>query len=348
MDTLYCAQLNAHHCKAAMAYLSLLTSNHKIDIRLLQEPYCVNGEPCIIPMNYATYCAHTDTIPRACILIRKDLTRHFILMQQFSSPDTVVIATSSNPPTYFVSTYLPPYNTLAQDLVAIEHFLNTIKLANLIWGLDSNCKHSSWYSPVTDATGRMLMQFLTQNGLLTVNEKDLPTFSDALGDSWIDITASTLNSADRVKRWNVSDEETLSDDNLILFEIMTNRPHTTVKREAINTTRKFTTQVGNWHLFHRDLLKNNKKWSEAINYSSTKATLDRSIKNIWEDLEAINKVSFPPFLPTIKYVPLWSPELNILRKQLNASKRRLKKCRHPLLKDIYHQKYKQNYKFNLM
>jgi len=50
VDPLLCAQLNTHHCKAAMAHLSLYTNN-QIDILLIQEPYSYSGVPCYIPPN---------------------------------------------------------------------------------------------------------------------------------------------------------------------------------------------------------------------------------------------------------------------------------------------------------
>jgi hypothetical protein len=38
MDLLTCAQINTHHCKAAMAHLSIYTNKNKMDILFIQEP----------------------------------------------------------------------------------------------------------------------------------------------------------------------------------------------------------------------------------------------------------------------------------------------------------------------
>jgi hypothetical protein len=44
---------------------------------------------------------------------------------------------------------------------------------------------------------------------------------------------------------------------------------------------------------------------------------------------------FPPFLPKDNYSPWWSSNLNALRKQVKALKRRVKRCKNQILKEIY-------------
>ena len=73
MDPVRCAQLNTHHCKAAMAHLSLYTSENKVDTLFVQELYCYNGGPCYIPPDYLSFHAFSDTNPRAALLIRQEM-----------------------------------------------------------------------------------------------------------------------------------------------------------------------------------------------------------------------------------------------------------------------------------
>ena len=206
MVTLIFGQLNTHHCKAAMAHLALCVSVNHIDILLIQEPYCHNGEPTLIPPNFITYFIPSNNNPRACILIRRNIAHKFVLLHNFSTPDNVIVVTTASSPNYIVSSYLPPYDTLEQDLTPMDSFLNAIKPAKMIWGLDANSKHGMWFSPTTDARGRNLVEFLSLNGLLTVNEKDGPTYSGPTGDSWIDITVTTINSAHSIQNWKVSED----------------------------------------------------------------------------------------------------------------------------------------------
>ena len=75
------------------------------------------------------------------------------------------------------------------------------------------------------------------------------------------------------------------------------------------------------------------------------------VQSIWGKLEEINHSCFPPFAPSNKYVPWWTPELNYLRKQVNTSKCRVKRCKNPTLKDTYNTRFqllRNNYKRKLL
>jgi polyhydroxyalkanoate synthesis regulator phasin len=76
------------------------------------------------------------------------------------------------------------------------------------------------------------------------------------------------------------------------------------------------------------------------NSATTKEKLDKSITEIWSKLGEISKECFPPFLPKTKYAPRWSPKLNTLRKQVNALKRRVKRCKNHDLKEISKTRFK--------
>ena len=351
MDALTYAQLNTHHCRAAMAHLSIYLAHQKVDILFIQEPYCYIGVPSLIPPYYTPFYVSSDTGPRACLLIKSDLAHKFILIRKFSTPDNVIVSMSTTPILYLSSTYLPPYDTLELDLAPMESFLAATQPLNLIWGMDSNSKHSMWHSPVTDTRGRRLVEFLSSNSLITVNEKDGPTFSGALGDSWIDITATTINIAHKIQNWQVSEEETHSDHNLITYNTIPLHSHSNITRQPNNSTRKFATQVGRWKEFEQKIQQANNKWLDNIKKSTCKDQLDGVITTIWEELNEINSKCFPPFMPTNKYVPWWSPELKILRKQVNAAKRRIRRCKNPTLKVMYKTSFtllKNNYKAQIL
>ena len=225
MATLTFAQINTHHCKAAMAILSLYTHENKVDIFIIQEPYCYMGEPRYIPPGYSAIFAHSNRNPTASLLIRRDIIHNIMFLHQFSNPDNTIVVTTTDPPIHIASSYLPPYDSLDQDLTTIETFLTTAKPTYFIWELDANSKHSLWHSPTIDSRGRVLVDFFSSHGLLTKNEKDGPTYSGPTGESWIDITASSSDLAHKIQNWRFSEENTLSDHNLILYSMWTNNKH---------------------------------------------------------------------------------------------------------------------------
>ena len=241
MDKISCAQF--HYCKAVMEHISLCLTYNKVDILLNQELYCYNGIPCLILPNYTPYYVRSDENPRAYLLIA---------------------ATATNPPLYLASSYLPPYDTLEQEFTPIKSFVTSIKPTNFIWGLDSNSKHSRWHSPITDSKGKKLTEFISLHSLITVNEKHGPTFSGALGDSWIDITVTTVNIVHKIQNWHVSKEKTQSDHNIIIYDKIQQCPTTNITRQANHSARKFPTQVGQWNLFQQKIQQVNNNWLDKI------------------------------------------------------------------------------------
>jgi hypothetical protein len=166
-----------------------------------------------------------------------------------------------------------------------------VKPKNFVWGMDTNSKHRLWHSPTTDNRGRMLVDFLSSHGLLTVNEKDGPTYSGPTGESWIDITASSIDLVHKIQNWRLSEENTLSDHNHILCRLRIHRNDIHSNRTTSQSTRKFTTQVGNWKLFQQRVLQHRQQWVDLVNNSAAKEQLDTAITTIWEDLGGGGHVS---------------------------------------------------------
>jgi hypothetical protein len=229
-----------------------------------------------------------------------------MLLHQFSNSENIIVM-SINPPLHIASSYLPPYDTLEQELTPITNVLTTVKPINFIWGPDANSKHSMWYSPITDTRGRVLVDFLSQHDLLTANEKNGPTYSGPTGESWIDITVTNINSALKIQNWEISEESTHSDHNVILFNIRILSNNTKSNRVVSNSTRNFATQVGNWNPFTLQVQQNSQQWTDLVNSARTQDELDKSITEIWSKLGEICKKCFPPFLPKTKYAPWRSP-----------------------------------------
>ena len=54
------------------------------------------------------------------LIIKREIARNFLLLQQFSNSDIIVV--NPNPQLYIARSYLPPYDTLEQDLTPIGSF----------------------------------------------------------------------------------------------------------------------------------------------------------------------------------------------------------------------------------
>jgi hypothetical protein len=288
-----------------MVHLSLYAAEKKTDIMFIQEPYCHDGKPDYIPTGYQSLHAPSDTNPRASILIRKEIAHNFILLQQYSNSDNTIALVTTDPQLYIASTYLPPYDTMEQDLTAIETFLTSVKPSNLIWGLYINSKHSLWSSPTTDKRGKTQVNSLALHGLITVNKKDGPTYCGPTGVRWIDITATIIKAAPKIQNWRISEECTKSDHNQIEFQF-----NIQTHKNNLNTingvyTRKYATQVGNRNQFQAKIKKCNTQRKDWIQDAKTKEELDNAISEIWNRLGEVSRECFPPFRPKANYTPWW-------------------------------------------
>jgi len=59
----------------------------------------------------------------------------------------VIVVASTNPQLYIACSYLPPYDTLEQDLTPIGTFLTAVKLTNFIRGLDATANTAYGSAP---------------------------------------------------------------------------------------------------------------------------------------------------------------------------------------------------------
>jgi len=118
------------------------------------------------------------------------------------------------------------------------------------------------------------------HGLITTNGKDSPTYCGPTGESWIDITVTTIKSALSVQNWEVSEECTQSDHNFVTFDLRIQRNSNNLKRTAGDFTRKFATQVGNWNLFQIKVKKCSQQWRDWVSSATAKGKLDKSITEI--------------------------------------------------------------------
>lgn len=84
---------------------------------------------------------------------------------------------------------------------------------------DLNVKSPLWGSPITDLRGRYWAEWLASLDLVVLNTGYAPTFVRGSCESFIDITCATQSIATQVEKWQVLEEESLSDHRFIYFEL---------------------------------------------------------------------------------------------------------------------------------
>ncbi|XP_072400594.1 uncharacterized protein [Diabrotica undecimpunctata] len=84
---------------------------------------------------------------------------------------------------------------------------------------DFNAKSSEWGSPVTDARGRMLTDWVSALDLVVLNTGLEPTFVRGNSESYINVTCSSTRLATRVREWMVLPDYAGTHHRYIYFEV---------------------------------------------------------------------------------------------------------------------------------
>jgi hypothetical protein len=88
--------------------------------------------------------------------------------------------------------------------------------------MDSNSRSTSWHNILTNWRGKTLKEFLMSKQLHIINEEScLTTFRSSRGTSKFNITITNNQTLDKVREWEISDQESCSDHSIIKFVVGT-------------------------------------------------------------------------------------------------------------------------------
>lgn len=85
---------------------------------------------------------------------------------------------------------------------------------------DFNAKSPQWGMRVTDKRGQIITEWIAENDLVIVNKGKKPTFQRREYSSILDLTLATHGINSKIVKWEVSDRESLSDHNYIIYEVL--------------------------------------------------------------------------------------------------------------------------------
>lgn len=161
------------------------------------------------------------------------------------------------------------YSSGNREIEQLENLLNEIgKLVRVNKGKaivagDFNAKSPHWNMEKTDYRGARLEEWIGQNDLVVHNEGETPTFQTENYGSILDLTITTSEIAQLVNKWDVIEEESLSDHNYIVFEVNQQQ----ARAETTNTTNgwqirklekdKFVQNANKLHWNHKEITAGN-------------------------------------------------------------------------------------------
>ena len=337
-DKLKVIQLNLQHSRIATDNLTKIIEEENTDILCLQEPYEIRNKIAGIPRRLKIFTAGEGRHRAAIVVNNNQLDT--ILIKQLSDEDTVVIEIIFNELKFIIaSLYFDITQHIDNDLQKIVQIAQHAKGEGVLLAIDSNSRSSSWHDIITNERGRILEEFLLSQQLYLLNEESYQTtFRTTRGASNIDITVTNGRLLSAVTEWEISDQDSCSDHSIIKYVIgQRTAPHfgnnNDETRYKVNKVGILKFRENLIRLTEQKFFKNHSapELEKMDNILSTRATqvpdVDKLVDEFYEVLEEACRSSFLTTRASKsnsarRSVPWWSEELTIMRKRLNALRRR--------------------------
>jgi len=338
-----CLQINLQHSRAATGNLQNFVHQCGIDIIFAQEPYVINNKVAGMSHHYKIITQGNGKIRAAIIIANRNLDA--LLIRQLSDEDTVLVEiTDRNLKFFAMSAYFDIVEDMTINLRKMDNILQFTAGSALLTAVDSNARSTSWHDAITNSRGRQMEDYLSTNHLHILNEEsDNTTFENRRGKSNIDLTIVNNAMLSRVSQWNYSDQESCSDHRYITFTIAQNLTYQTPltfrgikyivnpeKLEDFDATilREYSTIVSDYNTTG-DV---NSLDEELCNMANAEPDTSKLVTEYEKIVNAACKANFKTRRPTQKLitersVPWWSDELTILRKKINALRRRYQRTK---------------------
>jgi hypothetical protein len=166
-------------------------------------------------------------------------------------------------------------------------------------------------------------------------ESEQTTFQNRRGSSNIDLTIVNNHLLNALKNWEISEEESCSDHNLIKFDLRQNSFHDT---EYKYNGHRYVGTEGNLKKFDNNLsrivtTKFRMEQAESVHLDKDLATQAKEANDIKTAVDIFQKALILSCNKTIKKrsktkkkkyksVPWWTEELTLTRKRINSLRRR--------------------------
>lgn len=296
MNVTIVLQINLHCCKEAQSLLHQVAVEKEADYILVSEPHHAEGH------NW-----HNDSANKAAVINEKSAQLDEIGGKEpgFSW----VLADGVK----MYSCYWSPNSTHTEflDFLArLEVSLRSTQTEVLIAG-DFNSHHFDWGSRSCNKRGEALSDLIHAHGLVICNTGNTPTFHNRNGSSIIDLTIASPALAARITDWEVLDTTSLSDHNYIKYKI--NKTTAATPQEP----PKWNFRKVNCHKLESTLKA---RTLELVTCNLHAEECAQILTSVIQD--ACKDITPPP--PTNnrrKSVYWWSPEISLLRKTANHTRR---------------------------
>lgn len=325
------------------------TNYGETKIMCVQEPNTRNNTVVGFGNQYNTFFSSRDGQRiRAAIVTN---SKSGLKIEQHCSSDYVVICVPfSSLNIYICNIYADPECDFDAFLDNLDLILSEIKLFPFIITGDFNAKHQAWGGDINDQKGRKFFDFCCAHSLHILNQGTTPTFTRGDSSSFIDISVCNSLLLPFIAEWFISDAETLSDHRLIITKIRPSRGQQTINNE-IYLTRKYKTQNVKWDHFEQAAGNVLAPIVGKIQKCNSEKDVNDAVEELTTHIRRLCDSHLPKLSNSHVKNHWWTQKLTILRKRLLAYKRRLKRTKCALLREIYKGHYytmKEDYRRSLV
>jgi ribonuclease HI len=312
--TLNFIQINLQHAKAPTFNISECLGRLKTFITLIQEPYYFYGIKGL-SKRYGTMFSKVESgeRPRTCIYVSKNINA--VLLPKFSSRDLTTIKIKHNDGNGYkeiicCSVYLPYDSDTPPPTRELSEVINYANSSStpIILGCDANSHNELWGSTNTNNRGTALMEYILSENLIILNRGSRPTFINSIREEVIDISLCSPSIAEEISNWHVLQEDSLSDHQIIQFELKSNHIDPKTYRNRKSTDWNFYKErlIGGFHHLPKEI--------------KTENELDSATKTLTDLLISCFEISCP--LKTeknSKSKSWWTKTLSGLKKASNKA-----------------------------
>ena len=223
-NSLKCLQINLQHSRVATANLLKIMEEENTDIACIQEPYMVGNKIGGIPLSLMVLTIGARKKRAAIVINNKNIDT--LLITQLSDEDVTVMETRVGSATLVIaSMYFDIKRSIEIDLNKMQAIITYAKEMGIIFAIDSNARSTTWHDILTNKRGKVMEEFIISRHLHIANEEShYTTFQTCRGASNIDLTVINNTALKILQDWNIYDQESCSDHNIIQFEIRKEKP----------------------------------------------------------------------------------------------------------------------------
>jgi len=212
-------QINLQHSTVATDNLMNLIKQDHTDIVFVQEPYLLQNKTTGITRTHRTYISTEDRSRVAIIITNENIEA--VLINQLCDRDNVVLELKyKNIRIFVASMYLDINEETDTKTAKVDEIVQLSKGSSILIAMDSNARSKVWHDNQTNSRGKTLEEILTSRDLRIMNEEsERTTFQSRRRSSNIDLTVINNRLLQNFHDWEISEDESCSDHNIIKFKL---------------------------------------------------------------------------------------------------------------------------------